>query len=790
MWAGRDLRQRWLSLALLGVIAGLSAALAMSSIAGARRADTAFDRLSTQTRAADAIVFSSQVEGGIYTKEWAELARLPYVKAVAPWNLVFGAAGDEDVLLFMPSDGRWFNTVDQPVVLEGRMWDPKAPGELLISEIGAKEFGLHVGDRVPFRTFTQNKITVGRPTGPEFPITVVGIVRETNQYLFTPMVMLSPGTLQRHPKMGHIENGHVRLRDAERDMPALRRDVQRVLPKGTPVLDLHSVQRRVGTTISIEAIAQLLLGVAVVVAGLVFVGQALTRSVGRIDDDSVALRAIGFTRLERARAAALPHTVTVVVAALVAVGTTWLMSSRFPVGYARTVDPNVGHHLDWTVVLPGLALLVLVLGAGTFAIAWSRAGRLGGRSLARSNRLATLLRRHAPLPVGLGSTMALESGAGRRTVPVGPALLGAVAGVLGIVGTLSIDHGLRDAVSHPERAGVTWDSTVVPANDDYRDDRSDAVTESFTRVIASRPGLASAAIVGRQVMDVDGVGVPIFDVKPVRGDLALVVTEGREPASSDEITLGPATARQLGVEVGDTVTVSPDRRAESQKPLRAQVVGLSLFPHEVHSGFTEGGWLAEGVMPRMTAPTNVSEGTGVEQFAALVWKPGVDADRSVAAMQRDFGSSGRMAAPAELPPELTNLDGVLTLPRILVVFLVLLAIAALAHVLVTTIRYRRTEFAILRALGFTKPNTALVVAAHSTTVGLVGLVIGIPIGVIVGRLGWAWVAHKVPLVFVEPVAIEAVLLIIPVALIIANVVGAIPGQRAARLKPAAVLRTE
>ena len=61
MWAAADLRRRWRSLVVLGLLAGLSASLAIAALAGARRADTAFDRLRSRTNGADAVVFPSQV---------------------------------------------------------------------------------------------------------------------------------------------------------------------------------------------------------------------------------------------------------------------------------------------------------------------------------------------------------------------------------------------------------------------------------------------------------------------------------------------------------------------------------------------------------------------------------------------------------------------------------------------------------------------------------------------------------------------------------------------------------
>src|SRR4051812_9220592 len=98
-WAAADVRRRWRSLLALGLLLGVPAGLAMASLAGARRTDTAFGRLAHDTRASNAIVFSSQV--GASTPQWEALRAQPEVRAVAVWDLVFGeAGGDPGVVLF------------------------------------------------------------------------------------------------------------------------------------------------------------------------------------------------------------------------------------------------------------------------------------------------------------------------------------------------------------------------------------------------------------------------------------------------------------------------------------------------------------------------------------------------------------------------------------------------------------------------------------------------------------------------------------------------------------------
>ena len=82
------------------------------------------------------------------------------------------------------------------------------------------------------------------------------------------------------------------------------------------------------------------------------------------------------------------------------------------------------------------------------------------------------------------------------------------------------------------------------------------------------------------------------------------------------------------------------------------------------------------------------------------------------------------------------------------------------------------------------------VAVHATVVGLVGLVIGLPIGIVVGRAGWRWVADSVPFLYVGPVAAVALILAVPLALAVVNLVAAWPARTASRLHPAEILRAE
>jgi ABC-type antimicrobial peptide transport system permease subunit len=151
---------------------------------------------------------------------------------------------------------------------------------------------------------------------------------------------------------------------------------------------------------------------------------------------------------------------------------------------------------------------------------------------------------------------------------------------------------------------------------------------------------------------------------------------------------------------------------------------------------------------------------------------------------------GSNASPPTIPLELVNLRNVELLPNLLGISLAALAIAALAYVLMVTGRSRRRDFAVLRAIGLDGAGTRLVVYSQAIVIAAVGLVVGLPLGVVVARWAWVGVADHVPLVYVAPFWLTVVLLAIPTFLLVAIVVAIWPARSVVRSRPAVELRTE
>jgi putative ABC transport system permease protein len=137
-----------------------------------------------------------------------------------------------------------------------------------------------------------------------------------------------------------------------------------------------------------------------------------------------------------------------------------------------------------------------------------------------------------------------------------------------------------------------------------------------------------------------------------------------------------------------------------------------------------------------------------------------------------------------------SLASIAGVPVALSGLLALIAAGTLAHTLASSTRRRRRDLAIMKSLGFTRRQVRHAVAWQATTIAAVALLIGLPTGIAGGR--WAWRVFAAQLgVLPEPaIPLTAILIAIPAALALANLIAAAPARAAARTQSAAVLRTE
>jgi hypothetical protein len=299
---------------------------------------------------------------------------------------------------------------------------------------------------------------------------------------------------------------------------------------------------------------------------------------------------------------------------------------------------------------------------------------------------------------------------------------------------------------------------------------------SALRRLGHRPDVAGVNDTRLVPVTISGRSVSVFSLSPIGGGITPVSTKGREPREDNEIALAPLTAKRLDVTPGQRVRVSGERT------LTLTVSGVAFVPAFSHSEYDDGAWVRTGTF-RALYPS------GFYKFHGFVvrFRPGTDVRSVVAGIAADTGLTLDPALP---PADVVNLGHVRTLPGLVGVFLVLLATGAVVHALLTTARRRRHDLAVLRVLGLTARQVRAAVAWQATTLAVVGLLFGIPLGLILGRSLWRSVAERTPVQYAPPLALSALLLVIPVSVILANLLAVYPGRRAVRGHVGDALRTE
>jgi len=283
-----------------------------------------------------------------------------------------------------------------------------------------------------------------------------------------------------------------------------------------------------------------------------------------------------------------------------------------------------------------------------------------------------------------------------------------------------------------------------------------------------------------------GVSIESFTYTSVDGKrVPVVLTAGGMPHSPDQITLAPTTARELGAGVGSALrlTGGPHMRTMT-------VSGIGFVPAGPHNNYDQGAWLTPAGFDRLFLGAHFA----FKFHAALVaLKPGVATGTGARTLTTTAAAIKGGAAfpftPAQGGP-VQQLKDLEVLPTALGGFLALLAAGAVSYALTTTVRRRAHELGVLRALGMTTRQARLVIITQATALAVVGLAAGIPLGLLAGRVIWREVANFTPLAYHPPFSPWALALVAPAALVAANALALSPGWRAARLRPAHILRKE
>jgi ABC-type lipoprotein release transport system permease subunit len=133
------------------------------------------------------------------------------------------------------------------------------------------------------------------------------------------------------------------------------------------------------------------------------------------------------------------------------------------------------------------------------------------------------------------------------------------------------------------------------------------------------------------------------------------------------------------------------------------------------------------------------------------------------------------------PTSVRALERVTAAPFLLGMVLAVLLVTGCAYLLASSVRARRRDLAILRALGSDGRQLRAVVHWQVSLVAAIIVTVGLPLGIVVGRWVVTLLTSTLGIVPGADVPALGVAAIIGVALLLANVLALLPARRASRI---------
>jgi hypothetical protein len=829
-WCRANFGRRWANYLTIILLVGAIGGLSLGSIAAARRTQSSYNTFLASSNPSD-------LEMTLYAPNIAsQLARLPHVRhvGVSSYSVNAFPAGKHGMPAFpkpllngnVGNSGGFVDeyfSQDRVALVSGRRANPKKADEFMADSLAAKAMGWHVGEFVKMYFYTDaqaSKATFGvKYVKPTVILTMhlVGTVIPNTDVLLD-QVDRSPELLIYTPALTkllvnnglHYNNYALQLDHGVRNLSVVEREIIDNLPPHT-TYTFHvtsAVAAEVNRSLEPESISLGVFGLIAGFAALIIAGGVIARGLQKEADDINVLRALGGSPTMSTIASLLGPLAAIVLGAGLAVGVAFALSPLSPIGPVRAIYPNAGFAFDWHVLGIGFALLLLVLSAITTGLTLGRSRRATRRrgfslgSATRAGRFAADL--GLPVTAVVGLRFALERPSGRDSAPVRSALVGAVLAVTIVVATLTFGNSLNTLVTHPSLYGWNWDYALTS--------NGDGVPPQAAKLLNTDPYVAAWSGVDYANAQADGITIPII-LTTLHAKVSPPLLSGHEIDGPGQVVLGAETMKQLHKHLGQTVIASYGTKKDSPvyvPPTVMKIVGTATLPAiggqlSLHTSMGEGALVPLDIEPPAFQKFLHSKLISLDGFSTdfVRLRSGAPRALALASLRKiarygeklieatpNGGGSSDYVQSVLYPAEIENYRTIGVIPDLLALALALSAVVALGLTLVASVHRRRRELALLRTIGFTGRQLLSAVAWQASVAGAIGAIFGIPLGIVVGRWLWTLFANNI---YAVPHPTEPVLAIIIVALsalVLANLVAALPGRSAAQTSSAQVLRGE
>lgn len=806
----------WRAVLTVALIGGLLGTVALGALAGARRTGSAYGRYLASINASDVFVDIP----GPFLPPIPKIAALPGVQESAAWvglaayPVIHGRVDDS----FSASDlvgsfnGELFRQ-DRMTVVAGRLPRLGSMSEIALTPVTAREFGVGVGGRVTWQFYGTRL-----PSGTPYPagrstFVVTGIVVVppvlTDQFDDVPNAAVLPPAATARYLRGQFQYAWVglRLTAGAAGIPALQSEIDslelnlgRSLHNSQLLFSIRrmdTVHNEVQQAIRPQAVALAVFGILAALAMLVLVGQGLAQLLSRSAGEISVLRAVGAARGQAALAAGLEGGIAVVAGVVLAVVGAYAVSPLAPVGPVRRFDPARGFEADPLVLAGGGVVLALVLLGVLAVLAWRTVRPAGRKPAVRPSVIAVAAAAAClPVPAVIGARHALERGSGPRPAAVRASLAGSAAAVTAVVMAAVFGASLNGLASHPARYGWNWD-LLIQAEGGYGNWKPAVMDQ----LVDHQPGVTGWSQFAFSQILIDGREVPVMGLQREVGSVEPPTTSGHPIAGPGQIELGTSTLRQLGKQVGGQVRVGAGKTARTLTIVGAVALPSFGLIFADHVSLGRGALLPESTL---LAIQDITAGVPSQQAAAafpafpsavaIDMAPGTADARRLVSRIASADPDGSPGSTYPLGPQrgaaILNAAQMGSQPLALAIALAAAAVLALALTVLASVRQRRRQLAVLKALGLRRGQLRAIVAWQVSVILVIAAAIGVPAGVAAGRWAWATFGGVVGFVPVSVVPVLPVALGFVALLAAGNLLALAPALIAARTPPAAALRAE
>jgi hypothetical protein len=808
---------QWPGLLALTLLIALLGGLAMGAVEAARTTVSSFTDFSTNTHVPDLFVLDGTYNPttGMHSAYNPQLLRtlshLPHVKKVeSEVDLNIGPltsqstplAQSEGTTAIGTVDGLEFNE-DTVVVTQGRMPNPRRADEFVLDSATAKRFGFHLDQVVRMGWITNAQsasFNFKVPAGQQIRAKLVGIGATDAEQLFEDQDSATSSTVELFtPALtskllqccSNTMLSGLTLQAGSRDDAVVEKELRAVLPKGFPFIagPTNQALARGDRTLRPEAIALAVFGGIAALAALLIAGQMIGRRLRLRVDDLGILRALGADPIMTINDGLLGTAAAVVVGSLLAAVVALALSPLAPLGPVGPLLPTALRP-DWTVIGIGVAILMVALGALAIGTAYRAAPHRSRTRVATARGSATARVAGAsgfPPAAVTGIRFALEPGVGRSSVPVRSAILGAALAMVVVMSTITFGTSLRTLVSHPALYGWNWTYAINGGGG-----LGDIPGHAAATLLNQDPYVARWTGVYFSALRIDGQEVPVMGGRP-GADVGPPLLSGQGFEASNQVVLGTATLAALHKHIGDTVDVT-----SAQRVTKLRIAGTATMPAigvvgSAHLEMGEGALLSYTFIP--PSLRNIFNGTPGPNEIFIQVKQGADVQAALASLKAigrnlQIVGNGGTVEGVQRPAEILSYRDLGTTPTLLGLALAGGAVVAMGLTLIASVRRRRTDLALLKTLGFRKRQLAGAIAWQATVAVGIGCLVGIPLGVALGRVLWDFFARGISAVPDPVVPWTWCFVIGGIAIVLANIVAAVPGRIAARTPTARLLRSE